>query len=110
MKNKLIHRSLSIIPSTIVIDESGINGVSTREIAKRVGISEPAIFRHFKTKTDLLVLDYFGHYDSDIKILSSEQLAYLIMGTNRELCLNWRIQNYRFSLREQMITTLTYGT
>jgi AcrR family transcriptional regulator len=185
MESKLIHRSLSIILSTIdVIHESGINGVSTREIAKRVGISEPAIFRHFKTKTDLLsaVLDYFGHYDSDIfqttsaknlepleaisycielyatyyenypaitaiaqvldvmrydpklkdqvegilfgrtlffnqmiekaqergelsKILSSEQLAFLIMGTNRELCLNWRIQNYCFSLREQMIAT-----
>lgn len=69
MENELLHRKISIILATVdVIDQFGIHGLSTREVAKRVGISEPAIFRHFKSKTDLIlsVLDHFSHYDSDV--------------------------------------------
>ncbi len=69
MENGLIHTKEIIILATIdVIDEYGIHGLSTREVAKRVGISEPGIFRHFKSKSTLLlaVLDHFSLYDEDV--------------------------------------------
>lgn len=34
--------------------EKGIDGVSTREIAARVGIRQPSLYAHFPTKADLL--------------------------------------------------------
>lgn len=69
MGNSMIHRSESIILTTIeVINDFGIQGVSTREIARRQGVSEATLFRHFKTKNDLLlaVLEFFSKYDSDL--------------------------------------------
>lgn len=69
VNNILLHRKDSIILTTIdVIDEVGIHALSTREVAKRVGISEPAIFKHFKTKSDLIlaVLDHYTQYDMDV--------------------------------------------
>ena len=51
-----------------IIDELGIQGLSTREIAKRQGISEGTLFRHFKSKNAIIldVLDFFSKYDADI--------------------------------------------
>ena len=69
MKTSLIHRKDSVILTTIeIIDELGIQGLSTREIAKRQGISEGTLFRHFKSKNDIIldVLDFFSKYDVDI--------------------------------------------
>ena len=34
--------------------EKGIEGVSMRKVAERVGVSAPAIYRHFKNKNELL--------------------------------------------------------
>lgn len=65
----LLHRKESVTLTAIeIIDELGIQGLSTREIAKRQGISEGTLFRHFKNKNEIIlaVLDYFSQYDSDI--------------------------------------------
>ncbi|MDO7786632.1 TetR/AcrR family transcriptional regulator [Desulforamulus aquiferis] len=69
MTSVLIHRKLSIIITAVeIIDELGIQGLSTREISKRQGMSEGALFKHFKNKNELLlaVLDHFSQYDEDI--------------------------------------------
>lgn len=69
MDNKLLNRKVGIVLATVdAIDQYGIHMLSTREVAKRVGISEPTIYKHFKTKNELLlaVLDHFAHYDEDI--------------------------------------------
>lgn len=65
----ILHRKEALIMTTIeIIDELGIQGLSTREIAKRQGISEATLFRHYKSKNELLnaVLDYFSQFDDDI--------------------------------------------
>jgi AcrR family transcriptional regulator len=65
----LLHRREGIIISTIeALHEVGIQNLSTKEIAKREGVSEGTLFRHFKNKTDILlgVLDHFSQYDDDI--------------------------------------------
>lgn len=65
----LLHRREAIILTSIeVINEFGIQGLSTREVARREGISEGTIFKHFRTKNDLMlaILDHYSQYDSDI--------------------------------------------
>ncbi len=65
----ILHRKEKLIITTIeIIDELGIQKLSTREIARRQGVSEATLFRHFRTKNDLLhaVLDYYTKFDLDI--------------------------------------------
>ncbi len=37
-----------------IIADEGLNNVSTRNLAKRIGLTEGAIFRHFPTKRDII--------------------------------------------------------
>ena len=67
--SKLLHTKESLILSMIeVISEHGLQGLTTREVAKRQGISESTIFKHYKTKNELIlaVLEYFSQYDQAI--------------------------------------------
>jgi AcrR family transcriptional regulator len=69
MSLNLLHRKERLILTTIdIIEELGIQKLTTREIAKRQEVSEATIFRHFQNKNELLmaVLDYFTQYDADI--------------------------------------------
>ncbi len=69
MENYILDRKDSLILTAIeVLDEYGIQGLSTREIAKRQGVSEATLFRHYKKKSDLILamLDFDSKYDSDI--------------------------------------------
>ena len=55
-------RQIEIIEAaTKLIGETGIQNVTTKHLAAEIGFSEPALYRHFKGKTDILVsvLDYF---------------------------------------------------
>lgn len=38
-----------------LINSKGIQGLTIKNISKNVGISEPAIYRHFESKTDILI-------------------------------------------------------
>jgi AcrR family transcriptional regulator len=182
MEDNVLHRKERLILSTIdIIEELGIQGLTTREIAKRQGVSEATIFRHYRNKNELLlaVLDYYIQYDADIKqstqlnglkpleairflittyavyyenypaitaitqiydvlrydaeladkireiqqnrtiVLSQiinkaqkageipdeadcEIIAEMITGFFREICFNWRLKNYQFSLKERI--------
>lgn len=44
-----------------LINEKGIQGLTIKNLAKKIGITEPAIYRHYDSKTDILiaVLDLF---------------------------------------------------
>ncbi|AKL96902.1 transcriptional regulator TetR family [Clostridium aceticum] len=85
---ELLHRKERIILTTIeVIDEYGIQGFSTREIARRQGVSESTIFKHFSSKNELIlaVLNHYSQYDHDIiqstelkKIKGVEAITYLV--------------------------------
>lgn len=73
----ILHRKEQLILTAIdIINELGIQKLTTREIAKRQNISEATLFRHFKNKNELVlaVLDYFIQFDSDI--LQSAKLKY----------------------------------
>jgi AcrR family transcriptional regulator len=67
--DSILHRKDRLIISTIdLLDKLGIQGLSTREIAKLEEVSEATLFRHYKNKNDLLiaVLDYFSQFDADL--------------------------------------------
>lgn len=66
---KLLHRKETIVLTAIeIIEQLGIRHLSTREIARRENISEGTIFKHFKSKNDIIlaVLDHFCKYDNDL--------------------------------------------
>jgi AcrR family transcriptional regulator len=55
-------RQVEIIEAaTKLIGEKGIQNVTTKHLAEEIGFSEPALYRHFNGKTDILVsvLEYF---------------------------------------------------
>ncbi|KLU66584.1 nucleoid occlusion factor SlmA [Desulfosporosinus acididurans] len=69
MSEKLLPTKENLILSTIaVISEFGLQRLTTREVAKKQGISESAIFKHYKTKDELIlaVLNHFSQYDRAI--------------------------------------------
>jgi AcrR family transcriptional regulator len=67
----LSERQQQIIEESIkLIDEKGIQGLTIKNISKAIGISEPGIYRHFDSKTDILlaILDSF----KEMALLMSE--------------------------------------
>lgn len=66
----LIHRREKIIYRAIdVINELGVQALSTKRIAQHEHIAESTIFKHFKSKTEILaaVIDFYSQYDSDLE-------------------------------------------
>ncbi|MBW7848779.1 MAG: TetR/AcrR family transcriptional regulator [Bacteroidales bacterium] len=62
-------RQLEIIQSSLrLITESGIQGLTLKNLSKEIGISEPAIYRHYESKIAILesLLGYFSEQTSMI--------------------------------------------
>ncbi|MCK5076012.1 MAG: TetR/AcrR family transcriptional regulator, partial [Calditrichia bacterium] len=60
--DNLSNRQNEIIETSIkLIAEKGIQQLTIKNISKKIGISEPAIYRHFNSKMDILltILDMF---------------------------------------------------
>jgi len=51
-----------------LINEKGIQGLTIKNLAKKIGITEPAIYRHYDSKTDILIaiLDSFSNNTKNI--------------------------------------------
>lgn len=65
----LIHRKERIIFTAIdVINELGVQSLSTKRIAQYENISESTVFKHYANKIQLLneVLDFYAQYDKDL--------------------------------------------
>lgn len=102
-----IHRKEKIIYTAIdVINELGVQALSTKKIAQKESIAESTIFKHFSSKTELLsaVLDFYSQYDDDIK----ETIRVNSMtGLNAlKFCLNSYLRYYE---NYPAITSITQG-
>ena len=76
-------RQIEIInAATELMNQGGIQQLTTKSLAEKIGFSEPAIYRHFKNKTDILssVLNYFG---MGLKTASFSQCKRLTCVTKR---------------------------
>ena len=61
-------RQTQIIEASInIIAELGIQGLTIKNLSKAIGISEPGIYRHFDSKTDILIaiLDNFKNNSTE---------------------------------------------
>jgi TetR/AcrR family fatty acid metabolism transcriptional regulator len=53
---KRTERQLEIIEAAgKILTEQGVHGLTTKKLAQKVGFSESAIYRHFKSKEDIIV-------------------------------------------------------
>jgi len=57
-----------ILAAIDIIGESGIQGLSTKEIAAKQGISESLLYKHFNSLDEVLVavIEYFSRFDAMI--------------------------------------------
>ncbi len=54
--NEFTNRQKQIIQASLeLIAQSGIHGLTIKNISKKVGITEPAIYRHFENKNEILL-------------------------------------------------------
>lgn len=68
MKSFISRRDRIIISAIDIINELGIQKLSTKEIAARQGVNESALYRHFKNKDAILegVIEYYSQFDEAI--------------------------------------------
>ena len=70
MYNEVLKRKEKIIITAIdLFNEAGINGLTTKEIARRQNITEPAIYKQFGSKKDIVmaILERCASFDELIK-------------------------------------------
>lgn len=87
MKGYLTRKESIIFSAIEIIDEFGINDLALREISSRQGISEAALYRHFKSKNEIIlaVFDYYSRFDKSImntiiesKLKTKQGIAFFI--------------------------------
>jgi TetR/AcrR family transcriptional regulator, fatty acid metabolism regulator protein len=68
-KNVIKRKEKIIITAIEILDEDGINGLTTKEIARRHNVTEPAIYKQFDSKKEIIlaILDRFALFDEVIK-------------------------------------------
>ncbi|MEV0276135.1 TetR/AcrR family transcriptional regulator C-terminal domain-containing protein [Streptomyces sp. NPDC050610] len=49
-----MNRAAVVTEALDLLDEVGLDNVSTRRLAKRLGVEQPSLYYHFRTKKDLL--------------------------------------------------------
>lgn len=60
--DRFTDRQIEIMEAaTAIIDKSGIQNMTIKNLATDIGLSEPALYRHFNSKNDILLglLEYF---------------------------------------------------
>ncbi len=103
----LLHRKDRIIITAIeVINEMGVQSLSTKRIASCEGIAESTVFKHFSNKNEILlgVLHYYQKYDHDL-IRSVK-----VMGITGLAGVRYLISNYlSYYENYHAITAITQG-
>jgi AcrR family transcriptional regulator len=60
-----------VLTAIEIIHELGYQGLTIKEICKRQNVSEGALYKHYKSKKEIVlaVVNYYSKYDEDIKQL-----------------------------------------
>jgi len=74
--NNQTDRQTEIMEAALnLISKKGIQGLTLKNISKKIGISEPAIYRHFASKTDIL-LSILSNFKEMAVMLSNMMKGY----------------------------------
>lgn len=89
-----------------LIAEHGLHNVSTRNLAKKIGFSEGAIFRHFKTKRDIVkgIMD-----DVDIDLVGSLRSIALSPIKAEQKLFNYLCTNVKYLKENRGVTILLFS-
>ncbi|MCK5730742.1 MAG: TetR/AcrR family transcriptional regulator [Draconibacterium sp.] len=69
-------RQIEIIEAALeLITDKGIQGMTIKNLSKKIGITEPAIYRHFDSKTDIL-LSMLNNFKEMANMLSGIMESY----------------------------------
>ncbi len=72
-------RQIQIMNASLeIISKKGIQGLTIKNLSKSIGISEPAIYRHYESKTDILlnIIDYFiGNTENIFKEIKNKNIT-----------------------------------
>ena len=81
-------RQKQIIEQAIkIIDENGIQGLTIKKLSQGIGISEPAIYRHFGSKTEIIsaLLDnlletanFFSSINKNVEGTAIDKIQFLV--------------------------------
>lgn len=86
-KSILSRKDRIIISALDIIEQLGFQGLSTKELAARQGIAESALYRHFRSKDEIVVavLEYYAKFDQSIfntarqtALVAKEKIIYVI--------------------------------
>ena len=89
-----------------IIAEEGLHNLSTRNLAKRIGFSEGAIFRHFSTKRDIIK----GIMDDVAKdLIGSLRSIVLSPIKTEEKLFNYLCRNVRYLKENRGVTILLFS-
>lgn len=69
MNYRFIHRKNTMLISAIdILDKGGIQGLTTKEIAKAEGVTEAAVYKHYTGKQEIVaaILERFASFDDQI--------------------------------------------
>ncbi len=114
------NRQLQIINAAIkLMGKGGIQQLTTKNLALEVGVTEPALYRHFSNKTDLIlqVLEYLksrimqessayylkvineGQDSGDFRRdVAAERIAFMVMGSMRFCVIQWHLSGNSYDL------------
>ena len=79
----LSERQEQIVSESIkIIDKKGIQGLTIKNLSKAIGISEPGIYRHFESKTEIL-LSILNNFKEMAIMLSKMMRSYDATATEK---------------------------
>jgi len=53
-----------------IVSEGGVGSLTVRKVAKRVGFSAPALYRHYKNKSEILLAAMEEHFSASFSLLN----------------------------------------
>ena len=89
-----------------IIADEGLHNISTRNLAKRIGLTEGAIFRHFATKRDIIkgIMD-----DVANDLIGSLRSIILSPAKSEEKLFNYLCRNVKYLKENRGITILLFS-
>ena len=95
MTQTSINRKDSVVITTIgIISELGIQGLTSKEIAKREKISEGTLFSHFKNMNEIILATLNYHSELDTSIIETVEMKKLSQIEAIKLFVSIYAENY----------------